>query len=325
MLLSLSGYIGPPGDILDPMHRIFHCPGAALRVLSFVACAVLAGCIHPPEPGMLTFAVWGDTPYTRYEREVALDMLAEQAARPLAFSLHVGDLKGGSTPCDDAVFADRRRLLERSAHPLVLLAGDNDWLDCRRAAAGGFDPFERLTHLRGAMFGDGRLDGALRPAVLPGVPEHRRWRMQGLVFVTLNVPGGNLPDDPRSDALRTAARDWLDAAFDEAERTAAPAIVIAFHASPDFAAGDRSPRYGWLLGRIAARAASASRPVLLVHGDTHLHRADHPLRHPDDGTVLSHVMRIESHGTPWLGWAEVELRPGQAAPFRVTPHPYRRD
>lgn len=325
MLLSLSGYIGPAGDILDLMHRFFHFLGTPLRALSFFACTVLAGCIRPPEPGTLTFAVWGDMPYTRYEREIALDMLAEQTARPLAFSLHVGDLKGGSTPCDDAVFADRRRLLERSAHPLVLLAGDNDWLDCRRVAAGRFDPFERLSHLRGAMFGNGGLDGALRPAVQSDVPEHRRWQVQGVVFVTVNVPGGTLPDDPRSDALRTAARDWLDAAFDEAERTAAPAIVIAFHASPDFAAGGRSPRYGWLLGRIAGRAAVSPRPVLLVHGDTHMHRVDRPMRHPETGAILSNVMRVEGHGTPWLGWAEVHVQPGQAEPFRVIAHPYRRD
>lgn len=264
-------------------------------------------------------------PYSPYESGAMLDMLAEQAALPLAFTLHVGDLKNGSTPCDDAVFDERRRLLEGSAHPLVLLPGDNDWLDCRRTSAGAHDPYERLLHLRRVMFDDSPMAGALRPEAQPGVPEHRRWRTQGVVFVTLNVPGSPAPDDRRSAALRAATLDWLDAALDEAERTAAAALVIAFHASPDFESGAESRRYGWLLRRITEHALGTPRPLLLIHGDTHRHRVDHPLRHPADGRPLPHVTRLESHGSPWLGWSEVQVRPGSDTPFRILAHPYRRD
>ena len=307
------------------MHSFFHVLRTLLRTALLPGFTVLAGCSGPPGTAPLTFAVWGDAPYSRFEREVVMDMLAEQATRPLAFSLHAGDVKAGSAPCDDAVFEDRRRLLERSVHPLVLLAGDNDWMDCVRSSAGGHDPYERLSRLRSIVFEDGRLDRALHPVTQPGVPEHRRWRMHDVVFVTLNVPGGAMPDDRRSAALRSAALEWLEAAFDEAERTAAPAMVIAFHASPDFASGADSARHGGLLGLIAGHAAASPRPLLLIHGDTHQHRADRPLRHPADGRVLSHVMRLESHGSPWLGWTEVALRPGSNDPFRITAHPYRRD
>lgn len=296
-----------------------------VRMAGTAVVIAVAGCTGTPHPAALTFAVWGDAPYSARERDMALDMLAEQAARSLAFSLHVGDLKDGSAPCDDAVYADRRALLEQSAHPLVLLAGDNDWMDCSRPTAGSHDPFERLAHLRRILFEDGRLDRALRPSVQPGVPEHRRWQAQGIVFVTLNVPGGPMPEDGRSQALRTAVLGWLEAAFDEAERSAAPAMVIAFHGSPDFVSGQDGKRYGWLLQHIAVRAAASPRPLLLIHGDSHLHRTDHPLRHPADGRVMPHVTRLESHGSPWLGWSEVSVSPERDPPFHILSHPGRRD
>ena len=70
------------------------------------------------------------------------------------------DIKGGREPCSDALFARRRALLARSAHPLVLLPGDNEWTDCHRPSAGAFDPLERLAALRRRFFAPGRSLGA---------------------------------------------------------------------------------------------------------------------------------------------------------------------
>lgn len=273
----------------------------------------------------LSFAVWGDMPYSRVERELAVDLLADQAAQPLAFSLHIGDLKSGNQPCDDALYADRQALLAHSRHPLVLLPGDNDWLDCARASAGGHDPFERLAALRQRFF--------TAPTPFPlqrqaAAPENTRWIGHGVLFITVNLPGSPLPDNAAAQALRRTVLDWLDEAAALADPQTVRATVIAFHAHPGFAAharGGVSVRHAWFLDRLVAWAKYDRRPLLLIHGDTHIYRVDKPLIDPATGERFEHVTRLESHGSPWLGWTRVDVLPSSAEPFRFQPYLLSRD
>lgn len=273
----------------------------------------------------LSFAVWGDMPYSRVERELAVDLLAEQSRQPLAFSLHIGDLKSGNQPCDDALFADRQALLAHSRHPLVLMPGDNDWLDCARASAGGHDPFERLAALRQRFF--------TAPTPFPlqrqaAAPENTRWIGHGVLFVGVNLPGSPLPDNAAAQALRRHVLDWLDEAAALADLQTVRATVIAFHAHPGFAAhgrGGMSVRHAWFLDRLVAWAKHDRRPLLLIHGDTHTYRVDKPLVDPATGERFEHVTRLESHGSPWLGWTRVDVLPSSAEPFRFQPYLLSRD
>lgn len=273
----------------------------------------------------LSFAVWGDMPYSRVERELAADLLAEQSRQPLAFSLHIGDLKSGNQPCDDALYADRQALLADSRHPVLLLPGDNDWLDCARASAGGHDPFERLDALRRRFFS--------APAALPlqrqaAAPENARWIRKGVLFITVNLPGSPLPDSDAAQALRRTVLDWLDEAAALADPQTVRATVIAFHAHPGFAAharGGTSVRHAWFLDRLVTWAKHDRRPLLLIHGDTHTHRVDKPLVDPATGERFEHVTRLESHGSPWLGWTRVDVLPSSAEPFRFQPYLLSRD
>ncbi|MBL8466403.1 hypothetical protein [Methyloversatilis discipulorum] len=273
----------------------------------------------------LSFAVWGDMPYSRVERELAVDLLAAQSRQPLAFSLHIGDLKSGNQPCDDALYADRQALLAGSRHPVVLLPGDNDWLDCTRASAGGHDPFERLEALRQRFF--------TAPAAFPlqrqaAAPENTRWISHGVLFVMVNLPGSPLPDNAAAQALRREVLDWLDESAAQANPQTVRATVIAFHAHPGFAAharGGTSVRHAWFLDRLVTWAKHDRRPLLLIHGDTHTHRVDKPLVDPATGERFEHVTRLESHGSPWLGWTRVDVDSAAPAPFRFQPYRLPRD
>src|SRR5690606_35598316 len=100
---------------------------------------------------------------------------------------------------------------------LVYTPGDNEWTDCHRSRAGGFDPLERLAALRSLFFARGEALGGkprgvpgANPAGAPGVgagaaragslvlkrqadltpggpPENLRWRAGGAVFATINL------------------------------------------------------------------------------------------------------------------------------------------
>ena len=273
-----------------------------------------------------SFAAWGDMPYSRVERDRVLDILAEQAAQPLIFSIHVGDIKSGGSSCDDATFADRRTLLNGSTHPLVLLPGDNEWTDCARDSAGGWPPYERLDALRAGFFSSEESLGRARLTLTRQAccPENARWSHHAVLFATLNVPGSPLPPGAAGAALEDATLRWLDDAFAQADSSGAQALVIAFHANPSFethARGKPRPRYQALLDRLSIGAAEYGRPVLLIHGDTHRHRVDQPLHDPRTGKRLDNVTRLETHGSPWLGWTLVKVDPASAQPFTAEPRP----
>ena len=196
------------------------------------------------------FGVFGDAGYSLPE-EMALErMIPEINRESLAFNVFVGDFKNGSSPCTDALFRERRTLFEKSRAPLVYIPGDNDWTDCHRAGAGGYDPMERLRKLRELFYpsrlslGNGKLplvsQRDMKGSVCPACVEHLRWRVGAVLFTTLNVPGSNnnLGRTPTMDAEHAsrskAVAGWLDATIAEAARAPTDALVIFFQANPFF-------------------------------------------------------------------------------------------
>ena len=106
----------------------------------------------------LTFGLFGDTPYSRWERENLPDLIAEMDRENLAFVVHDGDIKNGSSVCSDEVLQDILGVFRKSATPLVYVPGDNEWTDCHRKNNGSYDPVERLGQLREWLL-DGRTTG----------------------------------------------------------------------------------------------------------------------------------------------------------------------
>lgn len=312
------------------------------RLLAAATLALaLAGCAaKPPHPESFAFAVMGDAPYDAREEREFDAMLAAMGAEPLAFAVHVGDIKaGGGSPCTDELYADRRHRLDASPHALVLTPGDNDWTDCRRESNGRMDPLERLARLREVFFADGwslgrarmplaRQEGcAERDGVAcrcPGLPENRLWTKNGVVFATLHVVGSNdnRGFDASSDAeqaCRAAAnRAWLEGAARLAGGAGRRGLVLAMQANPWVASRDRA--YDGLLAQLAAVAARLGRPVLLVHGDTHTWRVDRPLR-DGAGRRVENAVRLETYGSPTVGWVRVVVDPDDEGLFRIEPRP----
>jgi hypothetical protein len=85
--------------------------------------------------------------YTKFDRLIA----AVNTLKP-AFTLHMGDIKSGSLPCSDEVLKKSYDQIQTFQGALVYTIGDNEWLDCHRMAAGGYNPRERLAKLREMFF-----------------------------------------------------------------------------------------------------------------------------------------------------------------------------
>lgn len=273
------------------------------------------------------FAALGDVPYNQAERALMPAMFDTMAAAPFAFAVHVGDIKAGDARCEDSLYRDRRAMFNAAPWPLIYTPGDNDWTDCHRRSNGSFDPLERLATLRRGFYPDAMSLGRAKMALerQQGYPENVRWRRGRIVFITLNTPGSQNnwgeAAAPSADFLARgkANAEWLDAAFALAQAESAKAVMILMQGNPDFetaAAGTPRPGYRELLAQFVRLAKAYAGQIVLVHGDTHIHRVDQPLRDPADGARIANFTRVEVWGSPFMGWVDVSVDDEAAQPFR---------
>ena len=298
---------------------------AALLVLLLSACAS-----RPPSPEAFAFAVMGDTPYSDREEAQFENMLRRVDREPLAFIVHIGDFKSGAAPCTDAVFALRKSQFDASAHPIVYTPGDNDWTDCRWNRPQKRDPLERLAKLREVFFSTPRSLGRSpmatevqdeRDGHCTAYPENRSWTRAGVRFVTLNIPGSdnNVGFDRASDeearCRDEANRRWLERAVSESAAAGTRGLVVAIQANPW---DTKKPVYRDFLAQLQQAARRLRKPVLFVHGDTHTYRFDTPFK-DSSGEAIPNLQRLETYGSPAVGWVKVIVDPAGPELFRVEP------
>ena len=307
---------------LGPLLRALACGLLMLRVDALVLAQATT-------PRSFSFAVIGDTPYYPHEEVYLRSLLKSLAREPIEFVVHVGDIKSGSSRCDDGLYASRRALFDASPRPFVLVPGDNDWVDCQRSAGGGYEPVERLGVLRKEFFEGGfslgtqvmQLERQTADPAYAAYAEHQRWTVGTVVFLTLNIAGGtNQHGTSEMRARMRAVSAWLQAGFERARALDAPGIVIFFHGDPRFelTPGTRRRRgYDAFLDEVASEAQQFAKPVLLIHGDRHLYQVDHPWQ--EGPRPVPNVIRLSTFGSPFVNWVRVRVEPGGEEVFRIEP------
>lgn len=325
--------------------------GASMNGISITLAAALAlgAAAHAAR---FEFGILGDAPYTALEEQRFRKLVQAMNGAEPAFVVHVGDLHAdargaGPTPCTDEALAGSKALLETIAHPVVVTPGDNDWTDCH----GGEPPVEplaRLEALRRVLFAEDRTLGRRQLAVSRqsgdaahvAFRENARWVHGDVVFATVHMVGSNnnLGRGAEADAehaRRDAANiEWMKQAFELAERGKHKAVVLLTQANPYFE--DRWPRSRRSLMRLAQPPAAGSgfraflaalelevaawrRPVLFVHGDTHYFRVDKPLFDPASGRAFEGFTRVETFGSPYVGWVRIVVDTARPGMFEFRP------
>ncbi len=276
-----------------------------------------------------TFAAIGDVPYGPTEELGELAQRINRAAP--AFTIHVGDIKSGGSKCSDEAFATVHRLFDEFEQPLVYTPGDNEWTDCHRRSCGQYDPLERLSKLRAMFFASDQSFGKHKltlqsQAAQTGFGkyvENRRWAVGKVSFVTLHLVGSNnnwqpdLPSVSEFAAREEANLAWLRETFAAAKARGDVAVVLAMQADTFLAPPGPNSGFTRWLQALAEETSRWGKPVLLLQGDSHRYRADHPL-HDAQGKRLMNLLRVVVPGDrhPDAVLVEVdEVRPAQ--PFVV--------
>ena len=155
-------------------------------------------------------------------------------------------------------------------------------------------PIFKKAHLAGGKLhlqSQGRVYDRSFPADAAFV-ENALWQQKGVVFVTVDIPGGSNNDtDPwfgapiterqqREVQERTAADlRWLDVAFARAQDDDAKAVVVIAQADMwdnEKGAGHLT-QYEPFVRSLAEHTTAFGKPVLMLNGDSHLYRSDNPL------------------------------------------------
>lgn len=277
------------------------------------------------------FGLIGDVPYSDYQRRELPRMLEKINDHQVDFIAHIGDIKNGQTRCDDSLYVDRHELFEASRAPFIFVPGDNEWTDCWRLSNGGYEPLERLDKLRALFWNDNFSLGQKRLALerQPGAyREHARFRIGPVLFVSFNIPGddnnfGKAGEPNREFTVRTpAVMAWLTENFALARREKLAGIVLLFQANPGFkhfSQGLPHRAFREFIDRLRVETMSFSGQVVVIHGDTHINRIDHPLRDAD-GKPLTNFTRVETFGYPLMGWTHGIIDTEAPSLFRFEPH-----
>jgi hypothetical protein len=290
--------------------------------------------------------------------------------------VHVGDIHSGkqfcTRPYDELVLG----LWSRYQDPLVYTPGDNEWADCHKVAEGGGafnkitgqidyvldtdgnpvdyakgDPIANLDLVRSLFFPTpgvtlgGRKKQVLSQAqdVDPAHPsdakyvENVMWEQSGVLFVTVNVPGGSNNDTdvwygaPTATAAQTqeaqertgADLRWLDAAFAQAQADGARGVMIVAQADmwdPEKGAAHQTG-YEPIVQSIATHTTAFGKPVLMFNGDSHVYQSGNPLD-PADPNYFIHPSynvpnfhRVVVHGSTFpLEWLKLTIDPRGDSP-----------
>ena len=287
------------------------------------------------------FALLGDNPYPpenvpRFEALISDVNLHSE----LEWVIHLGDILGPSlVTCSDEILRARFNLYQRFQAPFVFTPGDNDWFDCGREAAGGFDEYERLDFLRELFFPSpgvttgGRameVHSQSNEAGFDEFVENAMWTKNNVVFSTVHLIGMTRPatDPARAERRMDAALDWISKTFALATELDSPGVFIATQADPWFFSGLPSlirrtcpdclqPRGGLerLYPVLEEESLAFARPVVLAVGDTHVFRVDKPLYSSETGLLVENFTRVEPFGHPYVHWVRVRVDPDDGEVF----------
>ncbi len=342
--------------IIDlPLHllRLRRCVATRAAVVAFVAVAFVSitAAAHAAEPQRYAFAVIGSTMHSPADEAPTQRLLDAIGRDPqVSFIVYDGNLKSAKEACRDSLYERRQALLEAARPALVFIPGQHDWTDCGTAAAGGFDPVERLDLLRQTLFAESTSMGQ-NPLTLTRESEvsrfrpyreNVRWQVGDTVFIGLNAPG------PNNHYLNAGGRNgefedrviangfWLEHAAEYAKRRDARAIVVFIQGDPDPERYERPERFAWLrFGRNPRRdgylefkrslvklAQTFRGPVLVIHEDDEPQAGgfliDQPLRN-DKGALVANLTRIAFAPRVRLDqWVQIDVDLARRPPFRVT-------
>ena len=294
------------------MHLPRTLMAASAAVIALIAAgatpAVAADAPGQDKAGHYSFAIIGDIPYGTAQQALFPQWIQEINAANPEMTCHVGDIKNGSSRCDDALYQQIKGDFDTFTNPLVYSPGDNEWTDCHRANNGAYNPLERLAYDRSVFFANPGVSLGQNPVKLDsqaaaGFPENVSLRRDGVDFAVVHVVGSNdgvqpwaglgdtapRPEQLAAEQARMAnAISLVKSTFATAKQKHDRAVTVLLQADmfdPTYTpAWSDISAFQPLVQTLVEQSRAFDGEVYLVNGDSHVYNSDKPL----------------AAGSPWL-------------------------
>lgn len=282
------------------MKKIAYAVLPATAALLATAVVAPVGASADPAPAKKDhFAVIGDVPYGSDQIAKFPAWIGEINAATPEFTVHVGDIKNGSTACTDDYITSIRSVFDTVASPLIYTPGDNEWTDCHRPNNGGYDPLERLAFVKSTFYPTpGRTLGETTRKVeadsAHGYPENVQWREDRVSLAAVHVVGSNDGTLPwtgattpnaaqlaEQSARMQSALSTVRQAFADASRRQDRAVAIFLQADMFDPTAEASfadvSAFKPLIQALIDESSAFAGETYLFNGDSHAYNEDHPL------------------------------------------------
>ncbi len=293
-----------------PIRRLLAVSALVVGAVTAPALAQAADGVPPGQAkeGHYSFAVIGDVPYGSAQVSAFPSWIDQINAADPEMTFHVGDIKNGSTRCDDDYYRMIKADFNRFTGPLLYTPGDNEWTDCHRVSNGAYWPLERLAFDRSVFFSRpgttlGQDPVRVASEAAAGFPENVQLRRQKVDFAMIHVVGSNddlqpwtglgltspTPEQVAEEHARMAnAIKVVRSAFATARQRHDRAVVLMQQADmfdPTYTPTTNDiSAFTPLVQAIVDESSRFPGQVYLFNGDSHVYNSDRPL----------------AAGSPWL-------------------------
>lgn len=255
---------------------------------------VLCGCATPsPAKEALVFAAMGDGPRADDEWAMLERQLEDEGKDGRSkFIVHVGDIWGGADYLPEEHYVRVAQCLKRSAIPVVIVPGDNEWNDLDDPDL-GWKYWER--HLLGLEQHWKNAPALWRQDVRP---ENVAWVSNRVLLIGINLVGGAVHDPDEWATRHLQDAQWVSENFERYGAGVSSAVVFA-QASPN-------RKHAVFLDGFKSAANDFGKPVLYLHGDGHVWEVE-------DGWLAPNILRVQVD----------QVRRNPPVQVTVTTHPER--
>lgn len=271
-------------------------PCSVLLILLMPVAKALA---DEPAPGIagsrVTFCAMGDVPYALAE-DVLLPKQLADLPRDTEFVVHVGDIKSGKPPCDEAVYAKVAGMLSRAKPPVFIIPGDNEWNDCINP-----DPDQAWQYwTRHFMRFDRRWRHDIPVFRQLEREENFSFVKNGVLFIGLNIVGGRVHDAAEWKQRHAECLVWVRRNLIQFGDQAG-SLVIFGHAKP-------AANHMDFFDLFSQDAQKFRKPILYLHGDGHRWIHDRPF-------AATNILRVQVDQGGTAPPLKVTVTDDQTEPF----------
>jgi len=273
--------------------------------IGFVVVVIIDGCgssLHMRiSKGPVIFSVMGDVPRNEEEKVNLQEQIRQHNQQSSAqFVFHVGDIKSGSTPCDEDNYILVADYLKQLTVPVFIVPGDNEWNDCEYPVQ-AWNFWEQYF-----MAFDQNWDIPFEVQRQNGYPVNSAFVQQNVLFIALNLVGGRIHDQVEWDAMQQNAVDWIGQQLQQKKLFAA---VIIAQANPD-------EKHKLFMDQFLPLVKAFDRPIVFIHGDGH-----HWLH--DDPWLVPNLIRVQVDKGGIADPLQVTISGNKAKTFKFERFPFK--